>query len=407
MLFRFCLYGFLKNQQYYEPFIILSFLEKGLSFTTIGFLIGFRAICINILEVPTGAIADVLGRRRSMVLSFCAYIAAFIIFGLFSHLALLFLAMLMFSIGEAFRTGTHKALIFEWLAAEGRAGEKVKVYGLTRSWSKLGSALSALIAAALVFVTGNYSAIFLFSIVPYVVGIVNFMSYPSYLDGEKHESAHMSAIAVTFLHSLRDSFKNRQLRRLLAESMGFEGCYKVCKDYLQPLVKAFALSLPLFMALADHQRTAIVVGIVYCALNLMASHASRHSDSLARAAGSEQRGARWLWIMDVVAFAALTGGVIVGFPVVAVVSFLALGIIQNLWRPILISRIASHANKKRMATVLSMESQAKTLFAAIVAPILGFAVDMMPSSLSFLPVGLIGMAVAMIMLATSRNSKPD
>ena len=32
MLFRFCLYGFLKNQQYYEPFLILVFREKGLSF---------------------------------------------------------------------------------------------------------------------------------------------------------------------------------------------------------------------------------------------------------------------------------------------------------------------------------------------------------------------------------------
>ena len=36
MLFRFCLYGFLKNQQYYEPFLILVFREKGLSFLQIG-----------------------------------------------------------------------------------------------------------------------------------------------------------------------------------------------------------------------------------------------------------------------------------------------------------------------------------------------------------------------------------
>jgi hypothetical protein len=31
MLFRFSLYGFLKNQQYYDPFLILAFLDKGLS----------------------------------------------------------------------------------------------------------------------------------------------------------------------------------------------------------------------------------------------------------------------------------------------------------------------------------------------------------------------------------------
>ncbi|MCP3959885.1 MAG: MFS transporter, partial [bacterium] len=47
MLFRFCLYGFLKNQKYYEPFLILAFLEKGLSFFDIGLLIAFREVAIN------------------------------------------------------------------------------------------------------------------------------------------------------------------------------------------------------------------------------------------------------------------------------------------------------------------------------------------------------------------------
>ncbi len=54
MLRRFCLYGFLKNQQYYEPFLWLALLAKGLSLTEVGLLMGFRAICVNVLEVPTG-----------------------------------------------------------------------------------------------------------------------------------------------------------------------------------------------------------------------------------------------------------------------------------------------------------------------------------------------------------------
>ena len=86
MLLRFCLYGFLKNQQYYDPFLILAFLQKGLSFGVIGVLIGFRAICINLMEIPAGAIADVIGRRRSMIASFLAYIVSFALFGLCDQL---------------------------------------------------------------------------------------------------------------------------------------------------------------------------------------------------------------------------------------------------------------------------------------------------------------------------------
>lgn len=74
MLWRFCLYGFLKNQQYYEPFIALAFYEKLGSWFLVGVLIGFREVMVSLMEIPTGAIADVCGRRRSMICSFLAYI---------------------------------------------------------------------------------------------------------------------------------------------------------------------------------------------------------------------------------------------------------------------------------------------------------------------------------------------
>jgi MFS family permease len=148
MLFRFSLYGFLKNQQYYDPFIILAFREKGLEFFVIGLLIGFRELCINLFEVPTGAIADLCGRRRSMILSFVSYIISFAVFAASTVLWQLFAAMLFFAVGEAFRTGTHKAMILNWLRLQGRESEKTKTYGFTRSWAKIGSAVSVVIAAA-------------------------------------------------------------------------------------------------------------------------------------------------------------------------------------------------------------------------------------------------------------------
>ena len=100
MLFRFSLYGFLKNQRYFEPFLVLIFLEKGLSFFSIGLLIGFREVAVNLLEIPSGAAADLAGRRGVMILSFCAYIASFIAFGLAENMPLLLLAMFLFAIGE-------------------------------------------------------------------------------------------------------------------------------------------------------------------------------------------------------------------------------------------------------------------------------------------------------------------
>jgi len=412
MLFRFCLYGFLKNQQYYDPFLILAFRQKGLSFGMIGALIGFRAICINVTEIPAGAVADVMGRRRSMIASFLAYIGSFAAFGLCEELWTLFVAMWLFSIGEAFRTGTHKAMIFDWLERQGRLSEKTAVYGRTRSWSKLGSAASVVIATGLVFSTERYSSVFLFCIIPYLLNIVNFLGYPSYLDGPRRGAEKSGSILRTLFSTVSQSFRHRPLRRLLVESMGYEGLFQSSKDYIQPVIKAACVSLPLMLALgerlalAERQRVAIGVGVVYLALHLLGSFASRGAGGFAKTFGGEDRSARLLWWMDLVVFAVMAGGILAGFSPLTIVAFVLLAVFQNFWRPILIGRVASYADSARTATVLSIESQAKSLFVAIVAPLLGWSVDLVTSHdehFRFLSIAALGIVVSASMLLTGRR----
>ena len=47
----------------------------GLSYFIIGVLISFREIMINIMEIPTGGVADLCGRRNAMVFSFTVELA--------------------------------------------------------------------------------------------------------------------------------------------------------------------------------------------------------------------------------------------------------------------------------------------------------------------------------------------
>ena len=65
-------------------------------------------------------------------------------------------AMILFAVADSFRTGVHKAMIFDYLKVNKWSQHKVSYYGHTRSWSQTGSAVSALIAAAIVYISGNY-----------------------------------------------------------------------------------------------------------------------------------------------------------------------------------------------------------------------------------------------------------
>ena len=407
MIFRFSLYGFLKNQRYFEPFLFLAFLEKGLDFTDIGLLIAVRELTTNLLEIPSGAVADVISRRFSMILSFGAYIVAFTTLGYASDMNLLYLGMLFFGVGEAFRSGTHKAMIFAWLRSQDREDERVKIYGYTRSWSKYGSAVSVALAAPIVLFTDSYEWIFLAAIVPYALNIVNFLGYPKDLD----EAAGVVSMAEVVRHAGRtvsDSVRRPRLRRLFFESMGFDGVFAATKDYLQPILAALALTLAVsWVSLEDWsetQQAALLVGPVYIVLHLLSGAASKRSHLVSDRAGNEDRAARWLWGISVLVFAGLTISGFTGLLVGAVVAFVALNVLHNLWRPVLISRFDTHGSAIQGASLLSVESQARQVATMIMAPILGFGVDAAIAADSvnpWWPVGTLGLLCSILFFAKS------
>ncbi len=404
MLKRFCLYGFVKNQRYFEPFLILALRENGLSFSTIGMLIGFREICRNVLEVPTGAIADSLGRRRAMIAGHLAYIAAFICFGLLKSTPVMFLAMGMFALGEAFRTGTHKAIIFSWLAHEGRKDDKVAIYGYTRSWSKLGSAAAVIIAAALVITTDSYASVFLLSTIPCIINIINFITYPGYTDGEIKPGFRPADVLHTLISSFHTAFSKQHLRRILAGSMVFSGMFHASKDYIQPAILAAALSIAIMSDLNDHTRVAVLTAGVYALLHLLESIAARRSYAVAKLAGSWQAAAKWLWGLNLLTMCLLAAGVLAGLDAVVIGSFVLAAAIHNLWKPLAVARIAEACPADQTATVLSVDSQGRALLVAVLAPAIGFAVDCMPQKLYLLPIAISGIILCALASGTERNA---
>ncbi len=401
MLFRFSLYGFLKNQRYFETFLLLAFLEKGLSFFQIGILIGFREICTNLFEIPSGAVADLYGRRRAMIFSFCAYIASFATFAVSESLLMLFGAMFFFGLGDAFRTGTHKAMIFDWLRLQGRSDEKTKIYGFTRSWSQMGSAVSVLIAGALVFFLGSFTVIFWYSIIPYLLNIINFLGYPKELDGDRQSEFSLKAVARLLGSAIKKSVQFPPLRRLVFEGMGFEGMYKASKDYLQPILEKAAIALPILITLDESKRTAFLVTVIYFPLYFLSSFASRNSHRVSDWRNGDEGAAQFMWWIDLALFALLIPALWFGWYPAIIALFVALAILQNFWRPGLISRFNEQSTPEMSATILSIEAQSKSLATIILAPLLGWLVDTVGN---FSPVGIVGTCIAVaILLAYHRE----
>ena len=375
--YKFCLYGFLKNQKFYEPFFLLFLLSKDITYLQAGILYSIKEITINLLEIPAGIVADSGGRRRAMLISFTFYISSFIIFFLAPGYAFLIIAMIIFAMGDVFRTGTHKAMIFDYLERNGWSNYRVEYYGNTRSWSQKGSAISALIAAAIVIIFKNYPIVFAFAIIPYLLNFVNLITYPKYLDGES-EKIGLRDFRTKLAQSLKTLSTNlRQASRIkiFLNSSLVSGAFNASKDYIQPLIISITVIIGSFPGLDSESSSSLFLGIIYSLIFVINSAASRLSGKAARLSGSEFKGMNYTFLAFIIILSGTSIFYHLNYLYLSVLMFILLFSIENLRRPIAISTISYSSSKENLATCLSVDSLLKSLATMIISPLIGLVAD--------------------------------
>jgi len=283
--------------------------------------------------------------------------------------------MTCFAFGEAFRGGTHKAMIFEYLKMNGWQDQKVDYYGHTRAWSQRGSAVSSLVAAAIVFVSGRYDIVFLISTVPYVLNLFLMLTYPEELDREIIKSGSIRESFISVWKSLVLTFRAQGAFKATTNVCIYDGFYNAVKDFLQPIVKTLALTMPLLVMLNDKQRSAALVGIVYFLIYLMTSWASRKSGAFA---SHFKTLTLPLNLTMLVGFAT---GFFCGLAYyldcnsIAVALFTIIFVIQNLRSPMSVTYVSDTVPCEILATSLSVRSLVTAFYTAILSFLIGVLAD--------------------------------
>ncbi|MEF8873310.1 MAG: MFS transporter [Candidatus Thermoplasmatota archaeon] len=383
MLLRFSSYGFLKNLRFFEPFLYLFFLANGLDYFQIGVLISLRETSTLMLETPTGIIADLTGRRRAMATAFASYIFSFIIFYQFSSFLLFVPAMLLFALGETFRSGTHKSMIMEHLDEEDMADQKVRYYGKTRSASRLGSAASAVLAGVIVYYFQSYNIIFLVTIFPYILAFFLMLSYPRSLDGEPSGVSFESTISH-LKESFGQFFDYPDLGKMMVNASIYDSFFKISKDYLSPIIQTFAVGLPFLLYIENQdQRTAILVGVIYFFVYMNSFVSSRKSASLMERTGNMSKALNVLYFIMASAFLAVALFLHFEITFLAIAAFFFFFTLYNLRKPMVVGYLGDIIEPDTRATLLSGHNQLRSVVGIVIAPILGFLADMFGISAAF------------------------
>lgn len=371
---KFSAYGFLKNLKFFEPYLLIYLLSNGLNLFQIGLLISIKEIIVNIFEIPSGLMADYFGRKKELCTCFIFYMVSFVFYFLTNNFFMASIAMIFFGLGEAFRSGTHKAMIYTYLELNGWEKEKTFVYGRTRSYSLLGSSISSIFGIALIIGLPKSSYIFLVAIIPYLIDFLLIASYPKELDNSDLSNTEINSLK-NMLDSIIVGLKQRKHLRMLLVSNGiFESMIDSTKDLIQPIFESLFIGsgLIILSSLSEENNLKVALGVSYFIIYLLSSRASKYAYKLY----NYRPKAFWLnsfYCLLILGFLILAISINSIFIVLAI--FILIYLLRNFRKPMYVDILGDNMNKYERATILSLSSQLKSLSTIIFAPLVGLIGD--------------------------------
>lgn len=369
---KFSLYGLLKNLRFFEPFMLIYFLDQSLNLFHIGILFSIREIIIYIFEIPSGVIADRYGKKTELVFCFIFYITSFLLFFFATGFVGFVFAMSLFALGEAFRSGTHKAMIMAYMDRHELKDSKTRIYGLTRSYSLIGSMIASLVSIGLVLWLPSIRYLFLVAIIPYVIDLLMILTYPSYLNEKRDATFSIKSFIKSNIDGITYTFKDKNVRNAVFNSSTYQAFFKAIKDYIQPLILAITGSIIVFSSLDNDQHKTIYIGIIYTIIYFISAISSRNAHYV-QGFGSHKTLIKWMWFLTAVVLLVMSflqSSLIIVFSV-----FVVLYVIMNIRKPIMVDVIGEATVDDKRATVLSIEAQMASLMIAISAPLIGLLAE--------------------------------
>lgn len=150
-------------------------LNSGLNFFEVNLVNACYFLTLFICEIPTGAFADIFGRKKSFIIACALMCMSMFMYGS-SHTFLMFvLAEILAAVGSTFRSGAFQAWFVDSMKHIGYEGEFTKIFARENLYKQIGGAFGAVGGAYLAtinpqltwYIGGTFMAIT--TIIAYVI----------------------------------------------------------------------------------------------------------------------------------------------------------------------------------------------------------------------------------------------
>jgi MFS family permease len=341
----------------FVPVIVLFWEASGLSTLDIYVLQALFALSVVLLEVPTGMVADRMGKRTSLLAAQVIIAAGFGWYALSDGFLDFLIAEVVIALGASLLSGADSALLFDSLQAAGRESEFTEQLGRNHGIRMVSFAASTLLGG-FVATESLRMTMWLSAVGPAAaVGVVWLMAEVKPVAARQPLRAELAAYGALIQTSSRFIWRHRLVRWLVVFLSVLTGSAGWLLWMYQPYMAHIGLPVWAF-------------GAAFAIYNLFAALSSRLADRFERrlGPGATLVALALLQILPLPLMAGLMGS----FSFLFVLGHQA---VRGLSRPIISGRILRYTYDDKRATVLSIASLLSRLFFALTAPLIGLLND--------------------------------
>lgn len=363
---------------FFWPVFTLFLLHRDLSYAQIGALGSISAAMTVVGEIPTGYVADRIGRRNGLVIS--SALLAISVFGFVAAETFPAFAALYFvwALGLGFRSGTGDAWLYDTLERRLRDDEFTRIRGRGGSVGQVVSAASMLASGALYGLDPRF---------PFLVGgllisasLPIVLSFPRNARDETADATDDASVVRTAA-TIRDALLQPNLRWAILYLAVFFGVVQSVDTFIQPIAVR-TLHLP-----------EAGLGPLYAGFSLVAAVGSYYADDIRRALTT-----RWAFVL-VPALTAVLLVVPALAPIVAFPMFFVLKTTNAVMGPIASGYINDRVESSNRATLLSGAAMVYALVRLPLKPASGWLAD---ATTPIVAVAALGVLLALCSLAAYR-----
>ena len=373
---RMYLFRFLISFHFIGGVLVPFFMDwGGISFTQLMLLQSFFVFCIFLLEVPTGAVADYIGRKHSVALGAVVVAIAALIYGSAPRFEIFLLGEFLFAAAMALMSGADEALLYDSLKEAGRENERKKIFGRANSFHLAGMLVAAPVGS---FIASRLelNMPMIFSAIPYfLAGLVAWSIKEPAIRQVKSESKRYLDIVKKGFTFLK---KHKVLKLLALDAIVVASSTYFIIWLYQPLLRSIGVGI-------------LYLGIVHAVLVLSEILVSSNFEKLTKLFGSDKKYLRASALIVVLSFMLVAAWPNMITFSISVIFGGGFGLTRL---PLMSVYMNKFIPSEQRATILSSISMFRRFGLVLLNPLIGFTADH-SLRLAALVVGLLPLAIVM------------